>query len=401
MSVQRRERSGLLSRRWWDVAVPGTLVTVGILAFVVFGPNTAPAQLAIICSLVLFALAYVLFARPEISEEPSTWRAWAFLAAALTAMFVGILGNGFMAMLQALAYPLVWIVTDDRKRAIIACAAIAVTVGAAIVISNGFTPSAWVSGLATAGLSLVFTIAFGLWIANIAEYGEDRARLVAELTAAQAQVEALSRERGAADERERLARDIHDTLAQTLAGLVILAERAGLQSRNGQTDAAARTISTVEDTAREALAEARALVARTAAVPSEPAFGAAAARLVERFRAEAGFEIGFDDSGVTPPLARETQVVLLRCAQEALANVRKHAGATRADVRVATTSVGGVELEVSDDGRGFDALAARTGFGLDGMSERVALAGGVLDIASDAGEGTVLRITLPAAEVDA
>ena len=92
---------------------------------------------------------------------------------------------------------------------------------------------------ATAGFSVAFAIALGLWIASIVEYGEERARLLAELTAAQAEVEALSRDRGAAEERERLAREIHDTLAQTLAGLVILAERAGRQSRDGRADAAA------------------------------------------------------------------------------------------------------------------------------------------------------------------
>ncbi|WP_426806427.1 histidine kinase dimerization/phosphoacceptor domain-containing protein, partial [Stenotrophomonas sp. SrG] len=65
-----------------------------------------------------------------------------------------------------------------------------------------------------------------------------------------------------------MARDIHDTLAQTLAGLVILAERAGMQSADGQSDAAATTIATVEQVAREALTETRAIVASTAAVPS-------------------------------------------------------------------------------------------------------------------------------------
>ena len=195
---------------------------------------------------------------------------------------------------------------------------------------------------AVAGFGLAFAIAFGLWIAGVVEYGQERARLVGELTAAQAEVEALSRDRGAAMERERLARDVHDTLAQTLAGLAILSERAGRQLGEGRADAAADSIATVERLSRDALDEARAIVSRMAAVPSDAALGDAVDRLVSRFRAEAGLTIDLDlqldSAGVLP---RESQLVLLRCLQESLANVRKHAAATRVDVRVSAAPDGG------------------------------------------------------------
>ncbi len=114
-----------------------------------------------------------------------------------------------------------------------------------------------------------------------------------------------------------------------------------------------------------------------AAVPSDVALGDAVDRLVSRFRAETGITIDLnlklDSEGV---LARESQLVLLRCLQEALANVRKHAAATRVDVRVSAEVDGTARLTVADDGRGFDVGARRDGFGLDGMAERVALAVG-------------------------
>ena len=209
----------------------------------------------------------------------------------------------------------------------------------------------------------------------------------------------LSRDRGAAEERERIARDIHDTLAQTLAGLVLLSERAGRQARDGRTDAAAEAIATIEQTAREALAESRALVARMAAVPADDALAAAIERLAARFRAEVGLAIDVEvAAGVD--LDREQQVVLLRCLQEALANVRKHARATLVVVTVAPHGEG-IGMTVRDDGVGFDPSAARTGFGLDGISDRATLAGGSVEVDSVPGRGSVLTILLPRAGVAA
>uniref|UniRef100_UPI00237A364D sensor histidine kinase n=1 Tax=Microbacterium sp. CPCC 204701 TaxID=2493084 RepID=UPI00237A364D len=161
-------------------------------------------------------------------------------------------------------------------------------------------------------------------------------------------------------------------------------------------DAAAATIATVEQVARDALAEARALVARAAAVPSEPAFDAAVSRLVERFRVHGGAQIALDADGIVGQLDRESQVVVLRCLQEALSNVTKHAAARRVAVEVAAAADGSAALTVTDDGQGFDPAESGRGFGLDGMRERVALAGGVLDIASTPGRGTTLRVGLPA-----
>lgn len=366
------------------------------------GSFAGPRGLPIIVSLTLFTVAYLAFGRPALGVTPPGARSTTYLALAALAIGIGVIGSPMLATLQAVAYPLAWMLTASRRQAITACAAISLSVLAGSVIGSGGSGGGWMSGVITSGFSFVFAIALGLWITTIVEHSDERARLVAELTAAQAQIEALSRDRGAASERERLARDIHDTLAQTLAGLVLLAERAGRQSRDGRTDAAARSIATVEQVARDALAEARALVAQTAAVPAEPAFSEAVARLVERFRTEAGLQIEFD-SGEMPSAAldREVQVVLLRCLQESLANVRKHAAAQHVVVRVGVRREGdggaSVELVVHDDGVGFDLHAPRPGFGLDGMGERVALAGGDLSVASSPGDGTALRVRLPVA----
>ena len=310
---------------------------------------------------------------------------------ALTAAIQSLL-EPFFAILQAIAYPLTWVLAADRRRAIAGSIVIALGTFTGFALFCGILgggdevlPALVIAG-AVAGFGLAFAIAFGLWIASVVDYGEERARLVGELTAAQAEVEALSRDRGAAAERERLARDVHDTLAQTLAGLAILSERAGRQLGEGRADAAADSIGTVERLARDALDEARAIVSRMAAVPSYAALGDAVDRLISRFRAEAGLTIDLDlqldSAGVLP---RESQLVLLRCLQESLANVRKHAAATRVVVRVSAAPDGAAQLAVTDDGRGFDIAARRDGFGLEGMAERVGLAGGEFDMSSPPG----------------
>ncbi len=394
------------NRRWWDAALIAASLMV-IVALAVGSSGASSAAIAVAwAALVLFALSYLLVARPALTS-PRPWHFPVFVAGASVALAGGCAGEPFFAIMQAIAYPLTWVLAEGRRRAITGSIVIALGTFTGFALFSGIldggdavAPALAIAG-AVAGFGLAFAIAFGLWIASVVDYGEERARLVGELTAAQAEVEALSRDRGAAVERERLARDVHDTLAQTLAGLAILSERAGRQLGEGRADAAADSIATVERLSRDALDEARAIVSRMAAVPSDAALGDAVDRLVSRFRAEAGLTIDLDlqldSAGV---LSRESQLVLLRCLQESLANVRKHAAATRVEVRVSAGPDGAAQLTVADDGRGFDVAARRDGFGLEGMAERVALAGGDFEVSSNPGGGTTLVVRLPATPAD-
>lgn len=381
--------------RWWDAVVP--IVAAAIVAPVLILSDLDVLGRALVAaSAALLIVAYFGFGR-RLRQGGSTPLAVVFVILLAISIGVGVAAAPFIAMLQTLAYPLVWVSVDTRRGGVLGSVAIGFGVFIGLVAHGGFTIESLWEGILSGGLAVVFATALGLWISSIAEYGEERARLVTELTEAQSQVEALSRDRGAAEERERIARDIHDTLAQTLAGLVLLSERAGRQARDGRTDAAAEAIATIEQTAREALAESRALVARMAAVPADDALAAAIERLAARFRAEVGLAIDVEvAAGVD--LDREQQVVLLRCLQEALANVRKHARATLVVVTVAPHGEG-IGMTVRDDGVGFDPSAARTGFGLDGISDRATLAGGSVEVDSVPGRGSVLTILLPRAGV--
>lgn len=390
------------NRRWWDAAVIAASLMVVVAVTVGSSGSSSAAAAVAGPALLLFVLSYLLVARPALTST-RPWHFPVFVTGAAVALAGGCAGEPFFAVLQAIAYPLTWVLSADRRQAIVGSAVIALGIFIGFALFSGILEGgdavlpALAVAAAVAGFGLAFAIAFGLWMAGVVEYGQERARLVGELTAAQAEVEALSRDRGAAMERERLARDVHDTLAQTLAGLAILSERAGRQLGEGRADAAADSIATVEKLSRDALDEARAIVSRMAAVPSDAALGDAVDRLVGRFRAEAGLTIDLDlqldSAGVLP---RESQLVLLRCLQESLANVRKHAAATRVDVRVSAGTDGAAQLAVADDGRGFDPGSRRDGFGLDGMAERVALAGGDLEVSSRPGGGTTLIVRLPA-----
>jgi signal transduction histidine kinase len=172
-----------------------------------------------------------------------------------------------------------------------------------------------------------------------------------------------------------------------------------LQAADSQLDLdparARRQLVLATGTARENLAEARALVAALPPAGLESSsLDEALRRLVDRLGEELGLGVEYATSGRPRHLAAGAEVVLLRAAQEATANIRKHAEASRVSLRL---SYGDdtATLEVRDDGRGFDPRDAR-GFGLKGMRDRVTQVGGRLTVDSAPGTGTVLTVEVPA-----
>ncbi|HMH59070.1 MAG TPA: sensor histidine kinase, partial [Galbitalea sp.] len=262
------------------------------------------------------------------------------------------------------------------------------------------TPSALILAATIEGLSLAFSLALGLWITSIAEKSAERKLLIDQLEAAQEQLASLNRDAGAASERERLAREIHDTIAQDLTGLVLTAQRGLRELRSGNSAAAEKQLDLLEENARNALTETRALVASGAAVGVEGGgLVTALRRLAERFERETGISISVRaDDGAT--LDRDREVVLLRCAQEALANVRKHSSADAAALTLVVRD-DEVCLSITDDGSGFDPGAPSSGFGLDGLRRRLNLVRGSLAITASPGSGTILVATLPVGEASA
>ena len=249
----------------------------------------------------------------------------------------------------------------------------------------------------------VQTAAIGVGIVLMARSEpEERKReeLVARLEAAlhenaglHAQLVAQARESGTQDERQRLAREIHDTLAQGLAGIITqlqAAERSA--SVQGETaEHAARAL----QLARSSLTEARRFV--QALAPEELGrahLPDALHTLTERWSQDQGMRAQVEVTGAREPLSPAIEVSLFRVAQESLTNVAKHAEASRVGVTLSYTGTE-VLLDVRDDGRGF-AQGVGTGFGLTSMRQRIRGVGGHIEVQSAPGEGTSVSARVPA-----
>jgi signal transduction histidine kinase len=199
-------------------------------------------------------------------------------------------------------------------------------------------------------------------------------------------------------ERARLAREIHDTLAQQLTAVVLQLEAAeGLVGRDQER--AQRALGTAREMARSALQEARRSVWDLRPTPlTATGLVAALAAEVDNWRERSGIAATFRADGIRPPLTLSpaAEVAVLRILQEALTNVARHSGAGRVEVRLRRAD-DAVRLTVMDDGCGFvtDRDARSGSFGLIGMAERARLAGGTLTVMSAPGEGTNLSVQVP------
>ncbi|MGO3319956.1 MAG: sensor histidine kinase [Microbacterium gubbeenense] len=271
------------------------------------------------------------------------------------------------------------------------------------ILHHGATSYANVFGPLIGG---IFAFGISRGYLQLLRDGAERERLVASLSRAQREMAELQdelalaqRQSGATAERTRISRDIHDTVAQALSSIRLLAHAGAARSED---EGAARTLEQVESLAGDSLADVRRIIAALAPAELEDdALAAALSRMLDRVRDEAGLaaELHVDQS--LPMLPTEVEVALLRTAQSALANVRLHAQATRV-VMSLIDAEDSVRLDITDDGVGFDMAewerapdAASASYGLRFMRSRLRELGGGLDIESAPGEGTAVSVHLP------
>jgi signal transduction histidine kinase len=200
-------------------------------------------------------------------------------------------------------------------------------------------------------------------------------------------------------ERNRLARELHDTIAQGLTAVTMQLEAAQRGFERDPARARAR-VTRAHQLAREALEDVRRSVWTLAApLIDGRALGGALEDLTERFTARTGLPASYQHSGPPPPLDHAAATQVLRIVQEALQNVEKHARARHVDV--GSELVGGeLRVWVRDDGIGFapeapPAAASGSGFGLLSLRERARLSGGTLQVASAPGAGTRIAVAIP------
>nr|WP_281371347.1 sensor histidine kinase [Leifsonia naganoensis] len=249
-------------------------------------------------------------------------------------------------------------------------------------------------------LVIAFSIFFGHRVAAVSKQSAERGRLIDRLRQQQKEIAQLSEQQGAAAERERIAREMHDTLAQGFTSIVTLGH--AVQGELAADPAAARRhVELMTETAQENLQESRRIIAAMSPgrLNGSP-LPEVLERVVARFAEESGVSAGFVVDGEARPAPPAVDVVALRLLQESLSNVRKHAAARTVDVELAYLP-DAVRLRVTDDGRGFDRDAPRGGYGLDGMAARVREAGGRFEVESEPGRGTGITAELPAPAVSA
>jgi signal transduction histidine kinase len=208
--------------------------------------------------------------------------------------------------------------------------------------------------------------------------------------------EAKIREAASQEERHRLARDLHDSIKQQI--FVMHTAAATAQARFDSDQAGARTaVEQVRASAREAMAEMEAMLDQLRASPIEnTGLIEALKKQCEALGFRTGAEVTFSARELPPSetLPVGAQQTLLRIAQEALANIGRHARATHVTVTLDSTPLS-VQLRVDDDGVGFDNVNSPRGMGLGNMRSRAEALGGRLAVTSQAGKGTLVRVSIP------
>ena len=245
---------------------------------------------------------------------------------------------------------------------------------------------------------ILFVVVYVTLYMRQIEAREQAQTLLTELEAANrqlseyaAQVEDLT----IAAERQRMARELHDTLSQGLAGLILQLEAADAHLTKERPERAQKIVEDAMEQARETLASARRAIGDLrSSVDSVPGLEQALEAEVKRFENATGLscELDVQLSNKLPEPVVETG---LRIISEALTNVARHAQAAHAWVQVEETEKQ-LYLEIRDDGPGFDPEAVEAGhYGLLGMRERARLAEGRLDVQSERGQGTTIKVWLP------
>lgn len=259
-------------------------------------------------------------------------------------------------------------------------------------------PFSWQVVLIYAALAVV-GILVGVWLERIIRQSTERRDLIEQLEATQLELAESERKAGVLAERQRLAHEIHDTLAQDFISIIMHLDAAE-QSVRPEDETVQRHLGRAQEAARSGLKQARHVVEDLLPEPlAQFELPEAIANVVARWSESCGIPAEFTVTGDVVGLETTVDKTLLRTTQESLANVRKHARASC--VTVTLTYLGDqVMLDVQDDGVGMVDTAPKRGpekggYGLIAMRERITAVGGDLIVESDPGDGTTIVVSIP------
>jgi signal transduction histidine kinase len=378
--------------RWWHALFAVLVVTTAVVMVAEDKPHLA-WRLAIVVGI---GVAYAVWGRRGLGERsPVAGVVYLAVAWVLMVVLMALDGTGTAWILTFGLFPQTWAILPRNKAALTVVLAV---VGIAVVrIWQGPRTVDELVGIAISTvIMLVLSLTLGLFIDRIVREADTRATTIDELRRTQAQLAAAERDQGVAGERERISREIHDTLAQGFTSVVTLARATESALDRGDLDAVRARLQLIEQTASDNLSEARLIVAElTPGHLQSRTLSEALQRLVDAVAAETGMSGRLRVEGDPVVLPANSDVVLLRTAQEGLANVRRHSGARSFEVFLSYAADGPVAMTVTDDGVGFARDAASRGYGLDGATARAAEVGGSFEVSSEPGSGARLRVEVP------
>lgn len=374
----------------WEAYVVG-LAGAAIVAVVLLNHRFPGNVIGAAAALTAMAAVVLIFGRRVTPLSEGDWRTIVFTASVVGLWILAMVASPVSVAAVPAIYPIVFS-TLPLGIALLVTTIVNVVPLLMLLLGNGVDSPNLSMAVAITLVGVVGTPVIGTVIITSLRQRRQLAALVSELAATRAESARLSREAGTAAERERLAREIHDTLAQGFTSIVMLAQ-AVEPELDTDTAAAKRHVEMIGATARENLAEARAMVAELTPSALEETLPAAIARQCDRLAAETDAQVTARIADDLPAQSMATDVVLLRATQEAFANIRKHAHASAVTVELAP-SPSGVRLTVTDNGIGIDHENPE-GFGLRGMRARVAQVGGEMSVSAAAGTGTTLTVEVP------
>jgi NarL family two-component system sensor histidine kinase YdfH len=349
----------------------------------------------IIAHLILLWLSAVLFQkRPRLI---STY----FIVQAVLAFVVGLLTPGYWLVialymgLTGMAVAVLWPNVRAVAAAVLLC----------IVLSTYHLATSWgwdelVQFLPSLGIALAFVVVYVVLFMRQTQARERAQDLLQELETAHRQLQAYAdrvEELSISQERQRMAQELHDTLAQGLAGLILQLDAADSHLEDGNAPKAQETVQRAMERARMTLREARrAIQALRPAALEQSSLVDALGREVDEFAATTGMRAIFQINSGSPDVPSGAAQDILRIVQESLTNVARHAGAEHVVVRLEARD-DRLRVVVEDDGCGFDPdqVAEQPGsFGLRGLKERAAHLGGELEVRSAPGRGTTVTLEM-------
>ncbi|MFF6804884.1 histidine kinase [Streptomyces sp. NPDC012616] len=392
MAVRSTVDFGYRYRVGWHVLVGAVAIPLAV-ALAADVSVALGQRLLALGTLAVIVACYALVAPRAMENRDERWGAAYFAVLAVAFPLLLAIAPIGGALLFALCPQLFVMVARWRVRLPLLLILYA-ELGWAMVARAGVSRYTMAMAGVTVLVPLTVTILVGAYLTGIREQNRKRAALIEELTRTRAALERAGHEAGVHAERERLAAEIHDTLAQGFTSVLMLAQVARTTLLRDPT-AADGQLDILEKTARENLAEARSLIAASAPVDlTGRGLADALDRLAARHTRDTGTRVEVSIVGERSGTSTGTDIALLRTAQEALANVGRHAAATTVRIELRHDS-GLMALAVTDDGQGFDPATVRGGYGLLGMRTRASGFGGTCTVRSAPGQGTTVRVELP------